>query len=80
MKSRIGKATDVVRYRPKSTIKVYSDKMPSVKDLKVGETVTLVIKAKVKSIYAGDSPYGDEDRKENKTLCAILQVTDVEEE
>ena len=82
--SRLAKAEEVVRYRPKSTIKVYSDKMPEVKNLKVGEECTLIVKAKVKSIYTGDSmylsDYDDEDGGPgSKTVCATLQVESVKE-
>jgi hypothetical protein len=77
------KAEDIVRYRPKPTLKIYSSELPMVKDLKVGETCTFLVTAKVKSIYSGDSEYisdYDDDDKGKNTVCATLRVTDIKEE
>lgn len=84
MKSRLAKAADIVRRRPKSTLKLYSDKEPGVKNYKVGDSVTFTVTAKVKSIYEGDSAYiseydYDDDEPKNKTLCATLQVQSIKE-
>lgn len=82
-KSKISKAEEVVRYRPKSTIKVYNDKLKAVKDMQVGDKVTLVVTARVKSIYDSDGPYGDgydyDDDRKDGPICATLQVSDVKE-
>lgn len=77
------KAADVVEYRPKPTLKIYSTELPMVKDLKVGEICTFLVTAKVKSIYSGDSEYisdYEDDDKGKKTVCATLRVTDIKEE
>lgn len=80
----VSKASELVRHRPKSTLKIYSDKEPAVKDYKVGDTITFTVTAKVKSIYEGDSAYiseydYDEEEPKNKTLCATLQVQSIKE-
>lgn len=84
-KGLVSKASELVRHRPKSTLKIYSDKEPGVKDYKVGDTITFTVTAKVKSIYEGDSAYvseydyDDDDSPRNKTLCATLQVQSIKE-
>jgi hypothetical protein len=82
-KGRISKAADIVEYRPKPSLKIYSSELPMVKDLKVGETRTFLVTAKVRSLYSGDSEYMsdyDDDDKDKKSVCATLRVTDIKEE
>lgn len=73
------KASDLVRYRPKPTINVDAKDLPEVKNWKLGETVTLTVTAKVKSLTEGDG-YDDypEDR-EDKTPRARLTITKISE-
>lgn len=74
---RISKAEEVVEYRPKPQLRIYSNELKSVKDMKVGETRTFIVTAKVKALNQGDE-YGPEDN--DKTVCATLRVTDIKEE
>lgn len=83
----ISKASELIRHRPKSILKIYSDKEPAVKNYKVDDVITFTVKAKVKSIYRGDSAYvseyddeyyGDE-KPAAKPLCATLQVESIKE-
>lgn len=87
MKSKlVSKAAELVRHRPKSILKIYSDKEPKVKDYSVGDVITFTVKARVKSVYEGHSAYVseyddyDEDGKRDKTLCATLQVESIKEQ
>lgn len=80
-KSRISRADELVAYRPKPTLNIYSNELSSVKDMKVGETYSFIVKAKVRSLRSGDDEYGaDDDDKASKTVCATLRVTDIKEE
>lgn len=73
------KASDIVRWRPKPTLRIDSTDFPGVKNLKVGETKTFTVTAKVKSVSQGDE-YGDEyDEGESKTTRATLRITKITE-
>lgn len=78
--NRVAKADELVRYRPKPTLRIYDNELSSVKDMKVGKTYTFVVKAKVIGVRSGDE-YGDEfSDKVDKSVCATLRVTDIKEE
>lgn len=68
-------ASELVRYRPKPTLRIDAKDYPGIKDLKVGQTVTLSVTAKVKSISAGDE-YDDYEGAD-KTTRATLSVSKV---
>lgn len=74
------KASDIVRYRPKPTLRIDSRDFPGVKDFKYGETITFTVTAKVKSISQGDE-YGDYDDEggESKIVRAALRITKIKE-
>lgn len=77
---KISQASDVVRYRPKPTLRITSQDFAGVKDYKVGETCTFMVTAKVKSISQGDE-YGDYegDSPESKAVRSTLQITKISE-
>jgi hypothetical protein len=77
---RISEAKDIVEYRPKPTLRIYSNELKAVKDMKVGETRTFIVTAKVRALNQGDEYGADDDDKLDKTVCATLRVTDIKEE
>ena len=72
----ISSAADVVEYRPKPTLRIDSEDFKGTKDLKVGETRTFSVTAKVMSVSQGDE--FDEDNS-SKTTRATLRVTKISE-
>lgn len=80
LKNRISKAADIVRWRPKPSLSIDSRDLKGVKDMKVGESCTFVVTAKVLSVSAGDE-YGpdDEDEYTDKTTRARLRITKITE-
>lgn len=76
----VSKANELVRYRPKPTLRIDSKDCPEVKSMKVGETRTFTVTAKVKSVSAGDEYGGDyEDERDDKTTRATLRITKITE-
>ena len=75
----VSKASEIVRYRPKPTLRISSKDFSGVKDFKVGETISFMVTAKVKSVSQGDE-YGDyEDEPVDKTTRSTLQITKISE-
>lgn len=74
----VSKAEDVVSFRPKPTLRIDSKDCAEVKSMKVGETRTFTVTAKVKSVSAGDE-YGDYDDRDDKTTRATLRITKITE-
>lgn len=75
----IGKAEDVVRWRPKPTLRIDSTDFPGAKNLKVGETKTFTVTAKVKSVSQGDEYDDYDNERESKTTRATLRITKISE-
>lgn len=76
--NRVSKASEIMRYRPKPTLRIDSRDFSGTKDLKVGQTKTFMVTAKVKSVSAGDE-YDDWDDKDDKTTRATLRITKITE-
>lgn len=75
----VGKATDIVSYRPKPTINVDAKDLKEVNNWTLGQTVTLTVTATVKSLTEG-SGYDDfEDEARDKTPRARLTITKISE-
>lgn len=74
---RISSASEIVEYRPKPSLHIDDRDLKAVKDMKVGDTCTFTVTAKVKSISQGDE-YGPDDDEDKRTR-ARLQITKITE-
>lgn len=72
------KASDVVRWRPKPSMSIYSKDYP-VKDLNVGQTYTFTVTAKVIELNAGESEYSDDYGEDSDGAHARLRITKISE-
>lgn len=78
-KSKVSSASEIMRYRPKPTLSVYSRDLPGIKNMKVGETCTFTVTAKVMALSAGESEYSDYDEDSGSGAHARLRITKIKE-
>lgn len=80
-KSRIDKASDIMRYRPKPSLSVDSKDLPAIKDWSVGKTYTFTVKAKMVYVSEGDEygDYEDEGGGDNKRMRARFRISKITE-
>jgi hypothetical protein len=70
------KASDVVRWRPKPSMSIYSKDYP-VKDLNVGQTYDFLVTAKVTELNAGESEFSDDYGDDSTGAHARLRITKI---
>jgi hypothetical protein len=55
------------------TVKLYEDKLPAIKNWKVGQNYEIHLKVRLVSLYEEGYEYGESDKK--SPLCATFEVT-----
>lgn len=73
------KASEIVEYRPKPTLRIDAKDLPEIKDWKIGKTYTLTVQARMIAISDGDeySDFDDDRRKSPvRATFRIIKVKD----
>lgn len=78
-KSKISSANEIMRYRPKPTLSIYSRDLPGLKKMQVGKTYTFTVTAKVTAMNVGDSEYAEDYDRDDDGAHARLRVTKIKE-